>query len=240
MERPSQLVLVRHAESLRNFAKAGSVYFPDDETREIVQGIPDHNVPLTDFGKQQSIETGVAIKDRYGIFDYIYHSGYRRTIETKDGILQAYTPAEIAQMEVRENSFIRERDPGYTYDMTKDEVAKNFPWFEEYWKTFGGFMGRPLGGESLADVVNRVYTFLGMLFRERKGENVMVITHGGTLRCFRYLLERWNYEQAMTWNGEAHPENCSVTNYKFDKKIGRLALQSYNKTFWNKQFGSEQ
>ena len=31
---------------------------------------------------------------------------------------------------------------------------------------------------------------------------VAVVTHGGTLRCFRYLLERWDYEQATTWNGE--------------------------------------
>jgi len=232
MERPNKLVLVRHAESARNEAKQGSVYFNDDEARKSVQGIPDHNIPLTALGNEQAIETGEALKERFGQFSYIYHSGYRRTIETTDGILQAYSDAEKAEMKVRQNSFIRERDPGFAYDMTTEETEAAFPWLGEYWKTFGGFMARPPGGESLADVTNRVYTFLGMLFRERRGEDVMVVTHGGTLRCFRYLLEHWDYEQAVTWNHEPHPSNCGVTTYEYKPKIGRLVLQDYNQVYW--------
>lgn len=239
MERPNRLVLVRHAESARNEAKKGSVYFADDEARRNVQGIPDHNIPLTEFGAQQALETGEAIKEHFGLFSYVYHSGYRRTADTTDGMLKAYTPEDVEQMKVRQNTFIRERDPGFPYDMTTEEAEAAFPWLHEYWQTFGGFMARPPGGESLADVVNRVYTFLGMLFRDRQGEDVMVVTHGGTLRCFRFLLEHWDYEQAVTWNNEPHPENCGVTTYEYDSKLGRLALRQYNEVFWNREHAAD-
>jgi len=235
MDRPRQLVLVRHAESVRNEAKKGSTYFADDEARRHIRGIPDHKIPLTALGIRQAQETGVAIRERYGLFSYIYHSGYQRTEQTTDAILEAYTPQEVERMKIRQNHFIRERDPGYAYDMTTEEAETAFPWLKEYWATFGGFMARPPGGESMADVVNRVYTFLNMLIREREGENVMAVIHGGTLRCFRFLLERWNYEQAMTWNNDPKPENCGVTTYEYDAQLGRLVLQQYNEVFWNRE-----
>lgn len=118
--------------------------------------------------------------------------------------------------------------------MTTEEAEVAFPWMHEYWNTFGGFLARPPGGESLADVVNRVYTFLSMLFRDRAGTDVLVVTHGGTLRCFRYLLDRWTYDQALAWNGEPKPDNCSVTTYKFDSDVERLVLGEANKVFWTR------
>lgn len=232
MSRPNQLILVRHAQSARNHAKKGSVYFTDEEERKLIKGIPDHDIPLTELGVEQAKQTGVALRDKFGVFDYIYHSGYQRTQDTAKYILEAYPTSERAKIQLRHNPFIRERDPGYTYDMTTSEAETAFPWLKEYWETFGGFMARPVGGESLADVSNRVYTFLGMLFRERADQKVLIVTHGGTLRCFRYLLERWDYQQATTWNGEPHPDNCSVTAYRYDKKLDRLALQFYNEVYW--------
>lgn len=232
MERPNQLVLVRHAQSARNEAKQGSVYFADDEARKNIRGIPDHEIPLTALGEEQASRTSSAIREEFGVFDYIYHSGYKRTIDTTSRLLEAYTPEEIGQMKVRHNPFIRERDSGYAYDMTTDEAESAFPWLREHWQTYGGFMARPPGGESLADVANRVYTFLGTVFRDRADDNVLVVTHGGTLRCFRFLLERWDYKQAMEWNNEPHPDNCGITDYRYDKQLGRLVLQNYNAVHW--------
>lgn len=232
MERPQQLVLVRHAQSARNEIKAGNIYFTDDDQRKAIQGVPDHDIPLTSRGIEQAKQTGVELRNRFGTFDYVYHSGYRRTEDTARHILEAYSPTERDVMKVRHNPFIRERDPGYAYDMTTEEAESAFPWLREYWDTFGGFMARPPGGESLADVANRVYTFLGTLFRDRVGQDVLVVTHGGTLRCFRFLLERWDYDQATSWNSEPHPENCGVTVYGYNEELGRLALQSYNEVLW--------
>ncbi len=232
MDRPRRLVLVRHAESARNEAKKGSTYFADDAARRTVQGVPDHANPLTPLGHRQALETGRVIRERYGCFDYVYHSGYQRTVQTADDILAAYSEDERRQMRVRSNLFIRERDPGHAYDMTEAEAEAAFPWLHGYWQTFGGFFARPPGGESLADVVERVYLFLNMLFRDRAGQDVLVVMHGGTLRCFRYILERWDYEQALRWPPGQSPANCGVTEYECDEVLGRLVLRYYNEVFW--------
>jgi 2,3-bisphosphoglycerate-dependent phosphoglycerate mutase len=232
MTRPSLLVIVRHAESARNQAKKGSVYFADDAARRVVRGTPDHLVELTAAGRRQALETGAAVRERFGPFDYVYTSGYTRTVETAEGILAAYTDDERAAMKVRTNLFIRERDPGHTYDMTRDEAESAFPWLEDYWRTFGGFMARPPGGESLADVVARVHTFLDTLFRDRAGQKVLVVTHGGTIRCLRFALERWTYEQAECWPPGQSPANCGVTTYRYAPDEGRLVLDDYNQLYW--------
>jgi probable phosphoglycerate mutase len=232
VERPALLVLVRHAESARNQAKKDGVYFADDAARRIVRGTPDHLIELTSDGHKQAAQTGHAIRERFGVFDYVYTSGYARTEQTAEGILAAYPAEEREQMKSRMNIFIRERDPGFTYDMTQDEAETAFPWLNEYWRTFGGFMARPPGGESLADVVARVHTFLDTLFRDRAGQKIMVVTHGGTLRCFRFALERWGYEQAQRWAPGQSPANCGVTTYRCDNAGSRLDLEDYNRVYW--------
>ena len=230
--RPSLLVLVRHGESERNKAKKGLTYFADEYARKDVEGIPDHKIALTPEGVEQSRKTGVALREKFGTPHYFYHSGYLRTKQTAEGILEAYTDEERSAIKVRENIFIRERDPGFAYDMTDEEVDRHFPFMDKYWKTFGGFMAHPIGGESLAQVTQRVYLFLNMLFRDRAGKTVFVATHGGTLRCFRYLLEHWDYERATKWPPGQSPENCGVTVYAYDPDIGRMELREYNTVHW--------
>src|SRR5579872_1430845 len=132
MERPQQLVLVRHAQSARNEIKKGKVYFEGDEERSAIKGIPDHDIPLTALGVEQAEQTGVALRENHGPFDYVYHSGYVRTADTTEHILSAYSPEERAKIEVRHNPFIRERDPGYTYEMTTEEAEAAFPWLREH------------------------------------------------------------------------------------------------------------
>lgn len=232
MIRPARLVVVRHAESMRNKAKKGKVYFADEEARRIIKGVPDHEIPLTDLGHTQSVMTGEALRELFPPFDYVYHSGYLRTVQTANGIMSAYPREAQKEMRVRMNLFIRERDPGYTYDMTREEAEAAFPWLEEIWQTFGGFFARPVGGESLAQVTERVYLFLNMLFRDRAGMNILVVTHGGTKRCIRFLLEHWGYDRGTSWPPGESPKNCGVTVYEYDEATKRLVLQDYNKVYW--------
>lgn len=231
-ERPDLLVLVRHAESARNKAKGRSIYFVDDEARRTVKGVPDHKIPITVKGIDQAQKTGVYLYDNFGVPDYVYHSGYDRAIQTAQNILHAFPDHVFQKIQVRANLFLRERDPGYAYDMTEQEAQTAFPWLKEYWKTFGGFFARPPGGESVSDVVDRVHTFLDTLFRDRAGMRVWAVIHGGTMKAFRYLLERWTYEQAMNWNGEGVSENCGITVYQFDRSQKRLVLKEYNTVCW--------
>ena len=232
INRPIQLIIIRHGQSIRNKSKPGAIYFENEEARQGICGIPDHKIPLTEEGMVQAEKTGDALREKFGIPDYVYHSGYVRTEQTLEGILKAFSERERLKIKIRMNQFIRERDPGYAYDMTKKEAEKYFPWLKGHWKTFGGYFSRPVGGESLADVSQRVHTFLNSIFRDRAGKKVWIVTHGGTIRTFRFLLERWNYNQALSWPEGQRPKNCGVTVYNFDPKNGRLVLQEYNTVHW--------
>jgi 2,3-bisphosphoglycerate-dependent phosphoglycerate mutase len=228
---PALLVLVRHGESLRNIAMKSSRYFLDDEARRPIRGIPDHLIPLTGHGHHQARVTGLALRERFGAFDQVYHSGYRRTVETTDALLEAYAPAERERIRVRHHLFIRERDQGHAYDMTDAEAAAAFPWLNDYWNMFGPFFARPPGGESLAQVCERVYAFLRKISRTMAGKRVLIVTHGGTIWCFRYVIERWTYEEAEERFRTEHVRNCSVTAYEPDGS-GRLTLQIAGETWW--------
>ncbi len=225
---PKLLVLVRHGESARNVAKKDNRFFLDEESRKAVVGVPDWQVPLTDVGRQQARQTGEALRRGFGAFDHVYHSGYRRAEETAAGILSAYTPEERTAMRVHMDPFVRERDNGYTYDMTTTEAETAFPWLQPYWDTFGPWFSRPPGGESLADVANRVHVFLQMLARDRSGQRVLVVTHGGTLRAFRFLIEGWTFDQAVERLRTDRTPNCCVTTYRFDAAERRLTLGLLN------------
>ena len=232
MERPALLVLVRHGESVRNVAKKGNVFFADDESRRSVRGIPDHQICLTEEGHRQARVTGVALSERFGSFDALYHSGYRRTQETADAILSGLAPPVRDRLSPQANLFIRERDTGFAYDMTTQEAEAAFPYMQEYWQTTGSFFARPPGGESIAQVVERVHSFIDILIRDRAGERVLVVTHGGTLRAFRFLLERWDYVQAERSMHNAPPDNCGVTTYVYSREHNHLMLEEYNRVYW--------
>src|SRR5688500_1663461 len=116
--RPALLVLVRHGQSQRNIVKKQNRFYLNDESRKAVKGVPDHLIELTDEGRRQARATGAALRDAYGTFDYVVHSGYARTVQTLDHMLEAYSPEERARMPVRHHLFVRVRDGGLVYYMT--------------------------------------------------------------------------------------------------------------------------
>jgi len=232
MSRPNQLVLIRHGQSLRNEAIKHQVYFPDMESMAPVKGIPDHKIPLTEKGFLQAQQTGVALCEKFQRPHYIYHSGYERTIQTMIGVLGAFSDNERQSIKIRMNPFIYERRPGYTYDMTKAQVDECFPWFAAHYAMLGGYFAEPPGGESMADVVERVYNFINMLFRDRAGQRVWVVLHGGTLKAMRFILERWTFDEGACWPEGQSPKNCSVTHYDHEESKERLILKGHNLVFW--------
>lgn len=209
---PQLLVVARHAESVRNVAKAGHVFFPNPTARLGLENEADHHARLTPAGRDQARSLGAQLAREFGAFDLVYHSGYQRTRETAELALaeMGISPAPA----VRENIFIRERDAGYTYNMTTDETEAAFPWLQEYWTTVGPFYSRPPGGESMADVAARVQSFLGHREREFAGRRVLLVTHVGTARMIRFVLEGWTHDEAVAqWQSGAIP-NAGFVAYQ--------------------------
>lgn len=212
--RPTTLVLIRHAESARNAAKQGSVFYKDDEARKNVAGIPDHKIEITEDGWKQCRATGLYLRKHFEIPDYIYDSGYKRTMQTREGIMEAYSEAEKELIEIRHDFSIRERDAGYAYDMTEGEAKENFPFLADYYAMVGKFMAYPVGGESILKMIERVQFFLNLIiFLKRDDQTVFVVSHGGTIRAFRCILEKWDYDRAQQEMNEPR-DNCSIVVYR--------------------------
>lgn len=66
------------------------------------------------------------------------------------------------------------------------------------------------------------------------GKRVLIVTHGGTIWCFRYVLERWTYEEAERRFTTESIRNCSVTSYEREPP-GHLALRLAGHTCWTPQ-----
>lgn len=59
---------------------------------------------------------------------------------------------------------------------------------------------------------------------------VLAVTHGMTIRTFRFLLERWMYEEAGEHFREERIPNCAVTTCELDP-VGQLKLARLAETF---------
>lgn len=220
-ELPALLVGVRHAESTRNVAKSGQVFFPDPDARRGLEGEADHQAGLTTVGREQARELGARLAAQFGAFDVVYHSGYRRTRETTALALGAMgqTPAPV----VRESIFLRERDAGFAFNMTTAEAETAFPWLQDYWRTVGPFYARPPGGESLADVAGRVQLFFEHCERELAGNRVLLVTHAGVVRMMQFLLEEWTVDEAHArWRADPVGNTAVVAYATKGQRLVRL------------------
>lgn len=228
MNIPRLIVLVRHGESERNVLKGDHIFYPATKAGELLSAVPSENMPLSKKGWERARATGKVLRERYGVFDHIYHSGMHRVHETTEGILEAYSNEERSLMPISHSLRIRERDPGYTYGMTAEEAHAAFPWLQHHFEVVGKFFGRPPGGESVADVTLRVGPFFKKINAENAGERLLIVTQGGVISSFRYYIEGWNYQQARELVGESSSACCGVTVFEYDEEKARLVLREHN------------
>ena len=66
------------------------------------------------------------------------------------------------------------------------------------------------GGESLFQVVHRVYSFLEELENKYPDKNILVVCHGGIVRVIHSYFNDMTNEELMTWL----PENCCIQSYE--------------------------
>jgi broad specificity phosphatase PhoE len=176
---PKRIILVRHGESLGNAHE------------NAYTTIPDWKIPLTNKGREQSKECGQRIKEIVKDEPLaIYCSPYLRTKQTL---------AHIMECELRDNPLMLTREEPRVTEQQFGNFQKkeDMESFKRERSIFGRFYYRFPQGESGLDVYNRVTLFIGTLFREWEKENatceiqdsnVLIVTHGLTLRLF---LMRW-------------------------------------------------
>ncbi len=225
---PQTLIFIRHAESNFNVARPHGRFMQTEAARQKLNNIPDHRMPLSPKGEASLKATGELVRQKFGMIDVAYHSGFTRTKNTLQGVLNAYTPEEQQRIIVRKSQLLRERDAGYTYNMIEKEVDGHFPWLQPYWKHNGPVFARPIGGESIVTVADRLEFFFRCLGEDYPGAKVLACVHGRVIVAVRFILEDWTYEEAEAFMNGPSPNNCGVTVYEYSETEQRLVLKEYN------------
>lgn len=205
---PRRIVLVRHGQSQGNVNEAAYV----DEA--------DWRIALTPEGRKQAAEAGARLHEVLGGLPTMWYvSPYRRTQQTLAVMMggSSGNPSKTLgyTLGVREEPRIAEQQFGNFQNVEAVIAAK------EERSRFGRFWYRFPNGESGLDVFNRTTSFIATLFRDMSsiqvlmqpgtrgdGEfNIVIVTHGLTLRLFLMRWLRWSVAQ---FERSKNPPNGSI------------------------------
>ena len=189
--RPERILLIRHGKSEGN------------ADRKRLESVPDYALNLTPEGLEQARLAGREISRLIGDETLqVYLSPYYRTRQTYQQISESIAGNVVR---VFEDLRLREQDWGHLRELELNEQIK-----QERSK-FGHFYFRIPDGESGADVYDRVSTFLETLHRDFEKpdypKNVLIVTHGMTLRLF---LMRWFHWSVEEFEALRNPGNCQI------------------------------
>jgi broad specificity phosphatase PhoE len=189
--KPKRIILIRHGKSEGN------------ADRNLLETIPDYALNLTLDGIEQARQAGQEIKKIIGQETLqVYVSPYYRTRQTYQNIQESIKENVVKAFE---DPRIREQDWGHLRKLDlNDEIIQER-------NGFSVFYYRIPDGESGADVYDRVSTFLETLHRDFQKsdypENVLIVTHGMTLRLF---LMRWFHWSVEEFESLHNLPNCGI------------------------------
>jgi len=189
--KPKRIILIRHGESEGNLDNS------------LYETTPDYALKLTPKGISQAKLAGGEIKSLIGDESvYVYLSPFFRTRETFEHIHESISDNV---MKAIEDPRIREQDWGHLRhpDDNKGIIKER--------DEFSTFYYRIPDGESGADVYDRVTTFLDTMHRDFEKhnypENVLIVSHGLTIRLF---LMRWFHWSVEEFERLHNPKNCQI------------------------------
>ena len=155
------LVLVRHGETEWN--RTGRW-----------QGHAD--VPLSAEGRRQARYLAAALRLEGAVFDHIYASDLGRALET------AQIVGDALNLPVHPLVELREIDIGGWSGLTSDEIRAAHP---DEWTRFenDADFRRGVHGETMAEFRARVGKVLDHLVETHRGQRLLIVTHGGSIRA---------------------------------------------------------
>lgn len=235
--KPNRIFLVRHGQSVGNADK--SVY----------KDIPDYALQLTDMGRWEANNAGLLIKNIIPLGESIqfYVSPFWRTRQTYQEIRQSFPhnanwPNRYSYYE---DPRLREQEWGQDMRTGREGYSNGL---EQERDSYGHFYYRFRdGGESCADVFDRISDFMNTMFRDftKKNfpRNCIIVTHGMTMRLF---LMRWfhcSVEEFESWgnpkNGEYFLlERCEDEKYKLITPLRTHTIRHNFQFAWGKDTNS--
>ncbi len=181
-----RLIIVRHGNSIGNF-------------KRIFIGQTDWG--LSEIGEEQVKRTTEYLK-QFKI-DSIYSSDLCRAYNT------VLSTAERLGLEIHTKKGLREIYAGEWEQTPFTELAEKYP--ETYW-TFQNDIGnaQPDGGESIADVFDRIVKAMNEILAENEGKTVLIGTHATVIRVFNCLWHNDGLENLQQYDWVTNAAVCHV------------------------------
>ena len=172
----TRLLIIRHGETAWNAERR-------------IQGHTD--IPLNDTGRQQARALAEALND--SPIHAVYCSDLQRAEETGRIIAASHDARVITTSQLRERHF------GHIEGKTFIDFEVHFPDESMRWRKRDPNWAPPGGGESLADLRDRIVQTVNDIGRQHNGEHVAIVSHGGVLDVLYRAAARLGLQAARTW-----------------------------------------
>lgn len=217
---PRELVLIRHGESVGNVLASAA---QRDGAEDIRIGERDADVPLSPLGVEQASALGSRLGELLGDRTLVWSSPYRRAVQTAEIALQTAG----SSLPVRLDERLRDRELGILDLLTWLGVQRRVPREATRRRWLGKFYHRPPGGESWADVVLRLRSFLHEALAEDHADRLVLVSHDAVITLVRYVCERMREAEVLELAARQPVLNASVTRL-VRSRDGEWQLEEYN------------
>ena len=174
------------------------------------------DVPLDEIGYAQAECAARYILDSFKI-DVIYSSELSRAYDT------AFPVAKALGLEVNKRKRLNEVDVGLWHGKLFEDVGKEFPESYALYKVSPGIF-RFDGGESYAELRERVVAEFEEIARENDGKTVLVAAHGGVIRS---LVAAWLDIPLERITEVPRASNASISVAEYEGGKAKFTLIGY-------------
>lgn len=162
------LIIVRHGESEANGSKRFAGHL---------------DIPLSARGHKQAELTAGYLKENYQV-DAVYASDLQRAYHTALPIAKAFDMEVIKTEQLRE-VFAGDWQ-GQSFDVLESRYAQSY-WI---WRNDIG-KAHPEGGESVAELSQRVWNAVSEIAQKEQGKTVVIATHATPIRALLCRVAGW-------------------------------------------------
>lgn len=186
-----RIYFVRHGETVWN-------------TLKIFQGRS--NSPLTELGVEQAKKLSQHLNNID--FKKVYSSPQDRALQTTKLLLGD------KNMEITTIDEFQEINMGKVEGIPREEFEKNYPIeYHNFWNNAMEYNPSAYNGESYEEILDRVKLGLERLVKENNNGNILVISHGVTLKAIFNIINEKGIDE---FSKQPVPENTSTTIVEYD------------------------
>ena len=185
----TEIYIIRHGESSSNIGRTF--------TGQI-------DAELSELGRAQA-ERVAKYFEKINV-DAVFSSDLTRAVQT------AQPFADSKGLEIVTSPELREINAGLWQGLPFTDIEKRFPDTYRVWRSDIG-SSRCDGGESVADLAKRVYSYILKTAKENEGKSVAIFTHATPVRSFLSLVTQGDLHKMSDINWV---KNASVSKFLFE------------------------